>query len=121
MATARHLNRQQWVPGISQNPVRSLPTTTQYIEQNENDREIANYKCYFQRKDRLMDPCYCAEEELSTSRIWAGYIWVVQRAGLGCVQPEERRVAGNDNIWVIAEVLYAAVPKISMNVIVYAG
>ncbi|MDQ1387609.1 MAG: hypothetical protein QOF56_1063, partial [Acidobacteriaceae bacterium] len=97
---------------------RLLPTSMQNIEQNENDRQIANYKCYFQRKDRLMNRSYGAEEKLSARWIWARYIRVVQRAGLGCVQPAEQRVAGNDNIRVIAEPLHAAIPNISMNIIV---
>src|SRR5260370_1669895 len=120
VTAACYLNREQWVPGIRQNPVRSLPTTTQHIQQNENNRQIANYKCYFHRKDRLMNCCYGAEEKLSARWIWARYIRIVQRAGFGCVQPAERRVAGNDNIRVIAEPLHAAIPNISMNVIIYA-
>src|SRR5713226_239587 len=118
VATARHVRRQQRVPGVSQNPVRSSPTATQYIEQNENDRQIANYKCYFQRKDRLMNRCYGAKEKLSARWIWAGYIRVVQGASIACVQPAERRVAGNDDIRVIAEALHVAIPNISMNVII---
>src|ERR1700674_3640849 len=120
MTAAGYLNRQQRVPGISQNPVRSFATTSQYIEQNENDRQIANYKCYFQRKDRLMNRGYGAEEKLGARWIWGRYIRVVQRAGFECVQRAERRVAGNDNIRVIAEPLHPAVPKISMNVIIGA-
>ena len=89
------------------------------IEQNEDDREIANHKCYFQRKYRFMNRCYGAEEKLSARWIWARQIRVVQRAGLGCVQPGERRVAGNNNIRVIAEPLHAAIPNISMNVIIW--
>ena len=114
----RHFRRQQWVPGISQNPVLSLPATTQDIEQQKNNRQIANYKCYFQRKDRLVNRGYGAEEKLSARWIWARQIRMVQRTGLGCVQPGERRVAGNDNIRVIAEPLHAAIPNISMNVII---
>ena len=98
--------------------MRSLPTATQDIEQNENDRQIANYKCYFQRKDRLMNRGYGAEEKLSARWIWARQIRVVQRAGLGCVQRGERRIAGNDKIRVIAEPLHAAIPNIAMNVII---
>src|ERR1700674_655995 len=120
MTAAGYLNRQQRVPGISQNPVRSFATTTQYIEQNENDRKVANYKCYFQRKDRLMNRGYGAEEKLSARWIWARYLRVIQRAGFGCVQRAESRVAGNDNIRVIAESLHAAIPNISMNVIIGA-
>src|ERR1700758_3047350 len=99
--------------------MRSLLTTRQDIEQNENEREIANHKCYFQRKDRLMNRCHGAEEKLSARWIWARYIRVVQRAGLRCVQPAERGVAGNDNIRVVAEPLHAAIPNVSMNVIIY--
>src|SRR4029077_15490972 len=98
--------------------MRSLRTAMQYIEQNENDRQIANYKCYFQRKDGLMNRGYGAEEKLSARWIWARYIRIVQRAGFGCVQRAERRIAGNDHIRVIAKPLHAAIPKISMNVII---
>ena len=37
------------------------------------------------------------------------------------MQFAERRVAGNDEIGVIAEPLYATIPNISMNVIIRAG
>src|SRR6266853_2497409 len=100
--------------------MRSLSATTQDIEQNENDRQIANYKCYFQRKDRLMNRGYGAEEKLGARWIRARHIRVIQRAGFGCVQSDERRIAGNDNIRVIAEPLHAAIPNISTNVIIGA-
>ena len=35
------------------------------------------------------------------------------------MQPGERRVAGNEDIRVIAESLHTAIPNISMNVIVW--
>jgi len=90
----------------------------QDTEQKENNCQVANHECYSQRKDRLMNPCYGPEEKLSARWIRAGYIGVVQRAGLGCVQPAERRIVGNDNIGVIAEPLYAAIPNISTNIII---
>ena len=59
------------------------------------------------------------EEELRTGWIGARHFWVVQRAGLGCVQPAERRVARNDDVRVITEALHVAIPNISMNVIIF--
>src|ERR1700693_6600875 len=98
--------------------MRFLSATTQYVEQNENDRQIAKYKCEFQPKDRLMNRRDSAEEKLSSCWIWARYIRVVQCTGLGCLQPGERRIAGNNDIRVITEPLHAAIPKITMNVII---
>jgi hypothetical protein len=65
-----------------------------------------------------MNRCYGAEEKLSARWIWARQIRVVQRAGLGCVQRAERRIAGNDNIRVVAEPLHAAIPNVSVNIII---
>jgi hypothetical protein len=45
---------------------------------------------------------------------------MVQAAGLGCVQAPDRRIARNDNIRAIAEPLQAAIPNISVNVIIGA-
>src|SRR5262249_16527801 len=45
---------------------------------------------------------------------------MVQRASLGCVQLSDRRVAGNDNVRVVAEPLHAAIPNIAMNIIIGA-
>jgi len=77
-----------------------------------------------QRKDRFMNRCYGAEEELRARRIWARYVPVVLRAGLGCVQPAELRVVERQ-YKVIAEPLHMAsqtyderhhpVPRISIN------
>src|SRR5208337_1320971 len=98
-----------------------LPTTTQDIKQNENDRQIAKYKRNLQSKDGLMNCRHRAKKKLSARWIWAREIRVVQCAGLPCVQPRHSRVAGNDNIRVIAEPLHAPIPKVSMNVIIGTG
>jgi hypothetical protein len=45
---------------------------------------------------------------------------MVQVAGLGSVQAPDRRIAGNDSIRAIAEPLQAAIPNISVNVIIGA-
>src|SRR6516225_9112278 len=66
----RLLPSQQWIPGISQNPVHSFPAATQDVEQHENNCEIAKHKCYFQRKGGLMNRGYCAKEKLSARGIW---------------------------------------------------
>src|SRR5438270_1344587 len=92
----------------------------QNIEQHENNCKLANHKCHFQREGGLVNRGYGAEEELSACRIRARYIRVVQVAGLGCVQPPDCRIARNDNIRVIAEPLHAAIPNISVNVIIGA-
>ena len=120
MTAARHFNGQQWVPGERQNQVRSLPGTTQDIEQHENNCELANYKCYFQRKGRLVNGGYGAEEKLRPRWIWARQIRVVQVAGFRGMQPLRGRIAGNDKIGVVAEPLQAAIPNISMNIIIGA-
>lgn len=62
VTASRHLNGQQWIPGERQNQVRSLPAATQDIEQHEQYCELANYKCYFQRKCRFVNGGYGAEE-----------------------------------------------------------
>src|SRR5271166_3431776 len=71
VTAARHFRRQQRVPGIGQKPVGSLPTAMQEIEQNEKNRQIANYKCHFQSKDRFVNPGYGTEKKLSARWIWA--------------------------------------------------
>src|SRR5260370_28279087 len=88
------------------------------MEQHENNRRIANHKCYFEHKNRLVNRRYRSEEELRARRIWTRYIWVVQRARFGRMQRVERRVAGNEDIGAIAEPLHAAIPTISLNVII---
>ncbi len=65
-----------------------------------------------------MNRRYAAEEKLSACRIWARDLWVVQRAGFGCVQAGERRIAGNQNVRVVAEPLHAAIPNIAMNIVI---
>ena len=52
--------------------------------------------------------------------IRARKIRVVQVAGFRGMQPFNGRIAGNDNIGVVAEPLQAAVPNISMNIIIGA-
>ena len=86
VTAARNFGRQQRMPCIGQHPVHSLPGAAQDIEQNENNGPIANHKCDFQRKDRLMNRGYGTEKKLGACRIRAGYIRMVQRARLGCVQ-----------------------------------
>src|SRR6201981_1463395 len=95
-----------------------LPEATQLREQQKNDRQLTRCERNFERKGRLMDRCYSTEEKLSARWIGAGDIRVVKRAGLGCVQGAESRVVGNDNVRVIAEPLDAAIPNISMDVII---
>src|SRR5215469_17007349 len=112
MTTARHLRCQQWVPGISENPVHPVAAGTQKIEQHDNNRQVANYKCHFERKNGLVNRGYSAEEKLSAGGIWARYIRVVQRAGFACMQRVERWLAGNEDIRVIAQSLHAAIPNI---------
>jgi len=41
-------------------------------------------------------------------------------AGFGSMKPISSRIAGDDNIWVVAEPLQAAVPNISMNIVIGA-
>src|SRR5439155_25733620 len=118
MTTARHFRGQQWVPGVSKNPVHSFSTRAQEMQQHQNNRRIANHKRYFERKNRLVNRCYRSEEELRARRIWTRYIRVVQRARFGRMQRVERRVDGNEDIGAIAEPLHAAIPKISVNVII---
>src|SRR5262249_14084412 len=103
---------------ISQNPVLSLPRKTQDVEQHNHDRQIANCERHFQRKCRLVNRSYGAEEQLRSRRIWARYLRMIQRTGLRRVQAGEGRIARNEERMVIAEPLDAAVPNISMNVIV---
>ena len=57
-----HLNGQEWVPGERQNQVCSLPPATQEIEQYQSNRQIAKYKCNFQRKCGFVNRGYDAEE-----------------------------------------------------------
>src|SRR6266566_2575777 len=92
MTTARHFRCQQWVPGVSENPVHSFSTRAQEMQQHENNRRIANHKCDFERKNRLVNRCYRSEEELRARRIWTWYIRVVQRARFGriCVERNSR-------------------------------
>ena len=120
MTASRHLNGQQWVPGERQNQVRSLAGTTQDIEQHENNCELANYKCYFQCKDGLLNRGYDAEKKLRSWWIWARQIRVVQVAGFRGMQLRRGRIAGDDKIGVVAKPLQAAVPNISMDIIIGA-
>src|SRR6202041_981257 len=60
-----------------------------------------------------------AEEKFSARWIWARDFWIVQRASLGRVQPADRSVIGNHYIRVIAKPLHAAIPEITMNVVIW--
>src|SRR6266478_858400 len=100
--------------------MRSLPATTQHIEQHENNRELANHKCNFESEGGLLNRGYCAEKKLRSCWIWAWQIRVVQVAGFRSMQPLSGRIAGNDNIGVVAEPLQAAITNISMNIIISA-
>src|SRR5438552_16086626 len=71
VTASRNFNGQQGVPGERQNQVRSLPGTTQDIEQQENNREFANHKCYFQCKGGLMNRGHCVGKKLRSCWIWA--------------------------------------------------
>jgi hypothetical protein len=119
MTAPRHVGRQQWVPGKGQDPVLRLPGTTQHIQQDKDTRHLAHYECHSQRKGRLVNGGHGAEEQLRPRRIGARDIRIVQRAGLGCVQPVESTVARDEDIRVMAEPLHAAIPHIPANVIVW--
>src|ERR1700678_1148367 len=71
VTAACHVGCQQWMPGISQNPVHFSSAATQDLEQNENNYQIAKYKRHFQRKKRLMNRGNGAEKHLRARRIWA--------------------------------------------------
>src|ERR1700736_5137994 len=120
MTASRHFNGQQWVPGERQNQVRSLPGTTQDIEQHEYNRDLTNYKCYFQCKCRFVNRGYCAEKKLRSWGIWARQIRIVQVSGFRGMQPLHGRTAGNNKIGIVAEPLQAAIPNISMDIIIGA-
>src|SRR5690349_3529492 len=95
-----------------------LSGASQDIEQHKNNREIAKYKCNFQRECRFVNRSYGAEKELGSCRIWAWHLWIIQCTRLGCVQTDKCRVVWNYDVGVIAEALHAAVPQVSMNVVV---
>src|SRR6267378_4266813 len=97
-----------------------LPGPTEDIEQQENNCELANHKCYFECKGGLLNRGYCAEKKLRSCWIWARKIRVVQVAGFRSMQPLNGRIAGNDNIGVVAEPLQAAIPNIAMDIIIGA-
>src|SRR5215469_11205905 len=69
-------------------------------------------------KPSAVPPDYNAEHKLGSRRIWAWQVRIVQRTSLRCVQPAEGRIARNEDIRVMAESLQAAVPNVSMNVII---
>ncbi len=99
----------------------ALPCTAQYIEQYENHRQIAKHECDFERQDGFVNRGHDAEEKLRARWIGTWQVRMVQRAGFGCLQTGESRIAGNDQIGVVAEPLHTAIPKIAMNIVVCAG
>src|SRR5262249_11043189 len=118
MNTARHSGHQR-LAGVCENPVRSFSTGVQDMEQHEHNRHITHAQRYFECQNRFVNRGYRSKEELSARRIWARHIRVVQRARFARMQRAERRVAGNEAIGAVAEPLHAAVPQISMNVIIW--
>jgi len=118
MAAARHVRGQEWMPGVGEDPVHALSAPVQEMEQHDDDRHIASYECKFERPDRLVNRGDRSEEELGACRIRTWDTRIVQRARLGRMQRVERGVAGDEDVRVIAEPLDAAVPEISMNVVV---
>jgi hypothetical protein len=98
----------------------SLPGTTQDIEQHENNCELANHKCYFECKSGLLNRGYGAEKMLGSGWIWAREIRVVQVAGFRSMQSLRGRIAGNDDIRIVAKPLQAAIPNIAMDIIIGA-
>jgi hypothetical protein len=118
VAASRNFNRQQWIPGERQNQMRASSANSQYAEQHENNSELTEYKCYFQCKSRFVNRGYSAEEELRPGWIWTRQIRIVQVARFRGVQFANGGIAGNDKVRVEAEALQAAIPDISMNVVV---
>ncbi len=97
----------------------ALPAgTTQDIEQHDNNRELANYKCDFQRKGGFLNRGNGAKKKLCSCWIWARQIRVVQVAGFRGMQALHGRIAGNDKIGVVAEPLQAAIPNVAMDIII---
>src|SRR5207245_11454711 len=102
MTTARHFRCQQWVPGVSENPVHSFSTRAQEMQQHENNRRIAKHKCDFERKNRPVNRCYRSEEELRARRIWNWYIRVAESARFGHRHRVKRRVAASRAMGTVA-------------------
>src|SRR5262249_44422335 len=119
MTAARYFRRQQWMPGISQNPVLTLTRSTQNIEQHKYNGKIANYKAYFKRESRLVNRRYSAKQQLRSRWIRARHLRIIQHARLRCVQAGKGRFVWYEDIRVIAEPLHATIPNIPVNVVIY--
>ena len=100
--------------------MRAAFAGSQKIQQNESKSELAKYKSDFQSSDRLMNRGYDAEKKLRPWRIWTRQIGIVQRACFRGMQASRGRIAGNDNVGIVAKPLHASIPDIAMNVIISA-
>src|SRR5215831_18480204 len=121
MTTACHFCGEQWMPGVSENPVHSFSTALQEMEEQQHDRHIAGDERYLERKERLVNRRDRSKEELSACWIWARDIRIVQGACVRCVQRVQRRVAGNEEIRAMTDPLYSSVPQIAVDVIIGTG
>src|SRR5580704_4542698 len=109
------------MPGIGEYPVLRFAVATQHLQQEEDDRDVADDEGDLERKDRFVNRGDGAEEKLRAGGIGARDFRIIQAASLRGVQASERWIRRNDFVRVVAEPLHSSVPQISMNVVVRAG